>query len=123
MIFPALLLLEVRYHRTDAEKDALEVDVDGPVPGLHRDVLESHRLLLWRHELDSSGAGGTDQDVQPAQLLESGADQGLALAFVGHIRLHGDRLSAQILDLGCHLSRQVLLDVADHHVGARPGQA
>jgi hypothetical protein len=94
-----------------------------PVPGLERNVLDRHRVFHWRHELDSGRAGGADQDVQPTQFPESGVDQSPALLLIGHVRLYGDRPAAQPLDLGCHLSSQVLPDVADDHVGARLGQA
>jgi hypothetical protein len=68
----------VRQHRLGAVEDAVQVDVDDPLPGLEAEVGEA---------LEPVHAGRVDQDGDRAQLFPDGGQCLVYLRAVGHVGL------------------------------------
>ena len=68
-------------------------------------------------------AGVVDQDVDPAELGQRGADHRPDLLLVGDVGAHQQVAAAGLLDRRQHRGGHVLAQhVGDHHVGALGGE-
>ncbi len=106
----------LRNHRSDGDLPGDRPrGVDGETvngaPPLARDVLGRRRELT---------AGVVDQNVDASEPLQGPIDQGGHLLFFANVRGHGERPSAQCLDLGDGLLEGLGPAAADHDVGSTP---
>ena len=64
-------------------------------------------------------AGVVDQDVETAELADRVGDRGLPAGVVGDVEVHEP---VAVAERSGHLGAEVVLQVADHHLGAGCGQ-
>src|SRR4051794_32164013 len=104
----------MRHRSLDEMEQRAEVDREGAVPLLVRDLLERLVSHLERRV--------ADEDVHPAELLDGLRDHGPAVGGVREVAGDQDGLLAGLLDPRRGVLRVlVLVEVGDEDVGALPG--
>jgi hypothetical protein len=103
-------------HRcADGQERALEVDVEGAVPLLRRQILDGCP--------DPVDAGVREDDVEAAETIDRGPDRALHVLPRRHVAAHERGPASPCLDLLARRLALVVLEVGEHDVGALLGEA
>ena len=103
-----------RYRCLGAEKDALGVDVERPVPELHSSILQPDSA--------AADAGVVDEDVEPAVLVKGGLHCGVPLGGAGYVEVDVCSVAAEFGYLRFNLPALVVEQVADDDLCAFAGE-